>query len=60
MDQFKEGDTVRLKSGGPTMTVASVSQSAGVECHWFNHTDAEWTSKWVMFQPAMLKAVSPS
>jgi uncharacterized protein YodC (DUF2158 family) len=33
MKTFKVGDLVRLKSGGPVMTVASVGQS--VHCQWF-------------------------
>ncbi len=32
---FKVGDLVRLKSGGPTMTVADVDLSIGTKCQWF-------------------------
>lgn len=32
--EFKPGDVVRLKSHGPTMTVASVTGPA-VRCDWF-------------------------
>ena len=35
--EFKIGDVVQLKSGGPTMTVANVSGDSGtVVCHWFD------------------------
>ena len=34
---YKEGDIVRLKSGGPLMTVASIVPSApGIVCAWFD------------------------
>jgi uncharacterized protein YodC (DUF2158 family) len=32
---FKPGDTVRLKSGGPAMTVKAV-EGAWVSCDWFD------------------------
>ena len=38
---FKIGDTVRLKSGGPLMTVASIGTAGGhpnVDCIWFEGT----------------------
>jgi uncharacterized protein YodC (DUF2158 family) len=57
-EAFKEGDTVRLKSNGPLMTVAGVSQSGAVECHWFNHTGSEFTPKFEQYRPAMLKRVT--
>jgi uncharacterized protein YodC (DUF2158 family) len=41
-EAFKPGDTVRLKSGGPDMTVDSISDSYGVPqvyCEWFNSKD---------------------
>jgi uncharacterized protein YodC (DUF2158 family) len=35
MDEFKEGDVVRLKSGGPNMTVETVDDDE-VRCAWFD------------------------
>ena len=34
-NEFKQGDTVRLKSGGPEMTVQSVNQE-NVNVTWFD------------------------
>jgi uncharacterized protein YodC (DUF2158 family) len=40
MAEFKPGETVRLKSGGPLMTVKSISASSGdVWCEWFDDKD---------------------
>ena len=42
MAEFKKGDSVRLKSGGPLMTVADIGDfgptgpSDGVKCVWFD------------------------
>lgn len=32
---FQPGDVVRLKSGGPTMTVAVITDRGGIRCTWF-------------------------
>jgi uncharacterized protein YodC (DUF2158 family) len=32
---FKVGDLVRLKSGGPTMTVDDTDKFGDIECVWF-------------------------
>ncbi len=33
---WEKGDLVRLKSGGPDMTVQEVSEERGVNCYWFD------------------------
>ena len=40
---FKLGDKVKLKSGSPTMTIASyhINGSATVHCHWYNEPTNE-------------------
>ena len=37
---FKEGDVVRLKSGGPKMTVNSKGGGDTLHCSWFVDGDA--------------------
>lgn len=37
--EFKPGDLVRLKSGGPVMTVSIIETDGLVRCVWF---DSEW------------------
>jgi uncharacterized protein YodC (DUF2158 family) len=32
---WKPGDLVRLKSGGPIMTVSAITSRDKVDCHWF-------------------------
>lgn len=34
--EFKKGDVVRLKSGGPKMTVVNTPNGNLVECMWFD------------------------
>lgn len=47
MAELKKGDTVRLKSGGPLMTVSDVGNFTplgpedGVKCVWFEKTRKE-------------------
>lgn len=36
MNGFRVGDTVMLKSGGPTMTVAEVNDNGSLFCIWFD------------------------
>ena len=53
MAEFKIGDTVMLKSGGPLMTVHSAkgSQIQQINCVWFDDV----TVKSGMFNPEALK-----
>jgi uncharacterized protein YodC (DUF2158 family) len=60
MADYKEGDTVRLKSGGPIMTVAGTTTTGALECHWFNHSGADFTHQYQTFRPTMLKSVTVS
>lgn len=34
--QFKAGDVVQLKSGGPHMTVSSILPGGSADCTWFD------------------------
>lgn len=52
--QFKLGDVVRLKSGGPKMTVAEVTNDGYIDCEWF--ADEGPTYGW-LFEPEMLEFV---
>ena len=38
--QFKPGDVVQLKSGGPAMTVGGKVAEDSVRCHWFDGATA--------------------
>jgi uncharacterized protein YodC (DUF2158 family) len=57
MADFKEGDTVRLKSGGPLMTVSRIDAAADgtvlVVCTWF---DEKQTEKGGIYRAGMLNA----
>ena len=54
MAQIKVGDVVKLKSGGPKMTVESTeSNPAGFLCTWFDGAD----KKSSCFQPDALEPV---
>lgn len=45
MSDIQKGDVVRLKSGGPTMTVTGVGEDmygvVTVWCSWFDKSDAK-------------------
>ncbi|MEL7032804.1 MAG: DUF2158 domain-containing protein [Pseudomonadota bacterium] len=52
--EFKIGDVVQLKSGGPKMTVAAVKQDRAI-CVWFNGQNALHEEKSAEFLLATLK-----
>jgi len=55
-NKFKVGDVVRLKSGGPSMTVKDAESSPGtVECVWF----AGGIIQSAYFVPDVLKVDNP-
>ncbi len=58
MSAFNNGDVVQLKSGGPLMTVTSISTrgEGGVICQWF----AGDVRKSDMFTPEALKESPPA
>lgn len=59
MAEFKIGDVVRLKSGGPSMTVAAVGvgiMGDEIYCAWFEGKKKHAES----FPPGALEAVGPS
>ena len=35
-EQLREGDVVRLNSGGPLMTIVGYEEVKGVKCKWFD------------------------
>ena len=37
--EFTKGETVRLNSGGPLMTISNVLSNSQLECSWFNEED---------------------
>lgn len=39
--EFKPGDVVRLKSGGPKMTVLSLAHSQQANCSWFSGSECK-------------------
>lgn len=49
--KFKVGDTVRLKSGGPLMTVSSLTQNLNgkpvVNTTWFDKNDKECSGQYL-------------
>ncbi|MDG4855932.1 MAG: DUF2158 domain-containing protein [Mesorhizobium sp.] len=54
---FKTGDIVRLKSGGPEMTVSDGAASGTYLCHWFNRDGDVWTPQHAGFKPDQLMVV---
>ena len=54
---MKTGDVVRLKSGGPQMTVNQILNIGHVECFWFDDND---NHMWGNFAPEALELVDES
>jgi len=57
---FKTGDVVKLKSGGPKMTVSDGAASGMYLCHWFNREGDVWIPQHAGFKPDQLVAADPS
>jgi uncharacterized protein YodC (DUF2158 family) len=56
MSQFKIGDVVQLKSGGPNMTIESDAGEGNFVCQWFDGSEVKRTT----FQGASLRAPEAS
>ena len=54
MNDFKVGDSVRLKIGGPKMSIFSV-EGIGIVCQWFSMEKGKQELKSGVFQPEQLK-----
>ena len=54
-EEFKKGDVVRLKSGGPRMTISSVEDDGRFFCLWFDGND----QKQKIFDGAVLMRMEP-
>lgn len=60
MEEFAEGGLVRLKSGGPTMTVEQTGQTTmtgqdGVWCVWFEKVGGRQAVQREVFSPVLLE-----
>lgn len=55
-ETFGLGDVVRLKSGGPAMTVNEKAQAGGLVCVWFAGDDVRHHT----FRPEALQAIALS
>ena len=53
MTEFKIGDVVQLKSGGPEMTVTQVASSETLACAWFISANAASVSTGVFPKAAL-------
>ncbi|MEI9406730.1 DUF2158 domain-containing protein [Mesorhizobium sp. Cs1330R2N1] len=53
-NSLNTGDVVRLKSGGPKMTMSDGAASDAYLCHWFNREDDLWTPQHAGFKPEQL------
>lgn len=57
---FKAGDLVRLKSGGPVMTISQSGSGGAFVCHWFNQDGGVWTAMNAVFLGVQLEAAKAS
>lgn len=51
---FAPGDPVRLKSGGPLMTVLSIDSIGAVSCMWSNSNSGSYENEYATFPPDAL------
>ncbi|WP_163267823.1 YodC family protein [Chelativorans alearense] len=63
-DEIKVGSVVRLKSGGPLMTVSGIDKQMYEErlsawCDWFIQDKAPWKKEHGVFPLTSLKLVEP-
>jgi uncharacterized protein YodC (DUF2158 family) len=64
-EEFQPGDVVRLKSGGPLMTISSLgmeratSTTQGAYCSWFEATKGKQQKEQGWFPLTSLKKVNP-
>ncbi|MGT2453881.1 YodC family protein [Cupriavidus basilensis] len=61
--EFSAGDQVRLKSGGPVMTVEQVGERLGepmVFCVWFEKAGSRQQSQRDAFPPVVLQTAQPA
>jgi uncharacterized protein YodC (DUF2158 family) len=63
--EFQPGDVVRLKSGGPNMTVEKIGKTAmlgeeAVWVTWFQEVGSKRTVNRDTFAPALLDKVDPN
>ena len=56
MSEFKKGDVVQLKSGGPAMTVSKERRAGELFCEWFDATEKYQSQD---FEPDSLKTYEP-
>ncbi|MDF4005307.1 DUF2158 domain-containing protein [Luteibacter sp. PPL552] len=56
-EQFKPGDRVQLKSGGPIMTVNEIYDNGRVGCEWF---DSKEQHQERTFTPETLELYNPA
>lgn len=60
MAQFKEGDVVKVKSGGPPMTVESVNADGSYTCVWFDKDGKKRVPAKDVFKEVVLEKSEPA